>query len=908
MDQRNLNNDEWRRISRILDEALAVSGPERAALIGRACGSDDELRARVTRMLAAATSDAFETPAAEFAADLIDDSVHGEAPDMEGRRIGAYRIERVLGVGGMGVVYLARRDDGHFEQSVALKLVRAANNDPIAMQRFADERQILADLDHPNLARLLDGGVTGDGSPYIAMEYVDGVPITEYCDAHDFGVDERLAIFEKVCNVVDHAHRNLIIHRDLKPTNIFVTKDGTVKLLDFGIAKLLDPARTFDKALTAADSSPLTPEYSSPEQLRAQPVTIASDIYSLGVLLYTLLARRQPYSLVGLSAAERERVVCDNVPVTPSDAVSHAPLRKRLRGDLDSIVMMALRKEPERRYATARELAADIGRYRTNRPVAARPDSVGYRMSRFFRRNRASVVAAGLVVSALVAGLGIASWQAHVAARERDQAKAEAEKRQAVSDALLDIIALADPGDSPVDVAAGKQVLDYAVNRVDAQFASQPDLLSKVLIGIGAGYGHMGEWASAQDLLKRAVVLTRETFGARSLEEAEALEALGNSYIHTNDFPRADSLLHECINIRLEHYDENDSILVSDYSGLATIAARQERFEDAERYHQKTVDMRIAEVGPEHVYTAICYNNLATAQSALGKMEEAEANYRHSLEIWEKQKTRNPDLAEGYHNFAIFLQSQGRARESADFNRKALDVYRELGLKGSRYANFLNTLANGLNDTGDFAEAERIVRESMEMNIANLGENNMQVAANHLTLSRALVGLGRYDEALDHARTGYRVFESILGKDHRYTVAAQAYVGDAEWRSGRVESGRATLEVALERQSADPGDGGWRASQTLFWLAQLDLHTGDPRSAEPRLRRAIELRLNRHPPESWAVAEIQAVLGDCLVRLGRAAEAREVLSTAVPNLARTVGPDDARTKAARALLASITAG
>jgi eukaryotic-like serine/threonine-protein kinase len=906
MDRNELNGPDWHRVSRILDEVLAVPEADRAALLERACGGDAELLARLTRMVAAAGSDAFEMPAGELAADLIDGSVHEGPSAMTGQRIGAYQIERVLGVGGMGVVYLARRADGHFEQRVALKLIRAASSDPVSMQRFASERQILADLDHPNLSRLLDGGLTDDGWPYFVMEYVDGVPITQYCDEHKLDLNERLTLFETVCGVVDHAHRNLIIHRDLKPTNILVTSDGTPKLLDFGIAKLLDPTRALDRAVTAADSSPLTPEYSSPEQIRARPVTTESDVYSLGVLLYTLLTHKQPYTLAGLSAGERERVVCEETPAAPSDVVDGAESRKRLRGDLDSIVMMALRKEPQRRYSSAREFARDIARHRAHQTVAARPDSVGYRVNRFFRRNRMMVAAAAVVMSALIVGLGVALWQARVASRERDQAKAEADKRQAVSDALLDIIALANPGDSPVDVAAGKQVLDYAVSRVDTQFAGQPDMLAKVLIGIGEGYGRMGSWKSSQQVLQRAQRLARATFGPRSLEEANALEALGNSFIHTSDFARADSLIHECVSIRLEHFKDDDPIFLQNYSALGTIATRQERHEDAERYHQKALDMRLAEVGPDHPYTAICYNNLATAQSALGKMDEAEANYRRSIAIWEKQGTRNTDLAEGYHNLAIFLEALGRARESADYNRKALAVYRELGLEGSRYANFLNTLANGLNDTGEFAEAESVARESLAMNIKNLGEHNIQVAANHLTLSRALVGQGRYDEALEHARAGYATFQSVLGNDHLYTAAARSYVGDAEWRSGHMARGRATLESALQIQ-LDGGKGtGWRASQTLFWLAQADIQVGDARSAEPRLRRAIELRLNRHPPDSWAIAEIQAVLGDCLIRLGRPEEARDLLSTAVANLTRTVGADDARTRAGKSLLASIS--
>ena len=298
-------DEQLERISKILDEVLAVPSADRAAAIARLCGDDAELHGRVERMVEAADSDSFERPAAQMAADLVSEALPNEAPDKSGQRIGAYRIRRTLGMGGMGVVYLAERDDDQFEQSVALKLIRVAHSDAVSTQRFLNERQILADLDHPNLARLLDGGVTEDGSPYIVMEYVDGVPITEHCDANALSLDQRLQLFLTICEVIDHAHRNLVIHRDLKPTNILVTADGTVKLLDFGIAKLLDPEQQRELTLTRTDSSPLTPEYSSPEQIMAKSVTTASDVYSLGrVVVHT--TRRQETVLSGWPLSSRE--------------------------------------------------------------------------------------------------------------------------------------------------------------------------------------------------------------------------------------------------------------------------------------------------------------------------------------------------------------------------------------------------------------------------------------------------------------------------------------------------------------------------------------------------------------------------------------------------------------------------
>ncbi|HEX5133243.1 MAG TPA: tetratricopeptide repeat protein [Candidatus Krumholzibacteria bacterium] len=909
MDRRELSNDQWRRISGTLDAVLSAGdAAEREQIIARACGDDRELRTRIERMLASAEGGAFDRPAPELAADLIEDALHDHVPARLGQRVGPYRIRRTLGMGGMGVVYLAERDDAQFQQSVALKLVRAVHTDPVSLQRFVIERQILADLDHPNLARLLDGGVTGDGSPYIVMEYVDGVPITDYCDTRGHGIEERLRLFLAVCDVVDFAHSNLIVHRDLKPSNILVTPDGTIKLLDFGVAKLLDPDRVGELTLTRPDSSPLTPEYASPEQMLGRPVTTASDVYSLGVLLYTLLAGRKPYVLEpGMSAAQWEGTVCEEMPSAPSAVATDAVRARRLRGDLDSIVLMALRKEPERRYPSARELARDIDRHRHREPVVARPDEVGYRLGRFVRRNRTAVLAVGAVVVALLGGLGLALWQARVAAGERDRARAESARRDALSEALIDIISLADPGESPVDVAAGKQVLDYALGRVEVQFAGQPDVQTRVLRGIADGYAGMGDYAGATGILDRALARCHEAFGPASLEEAAVLQSLASARFNLGEIASADSLNAMSLNIRLQFLAPDDTLLIGNYFLQGVVANAMRRFEESERYYRKTLDIEMVRHGPDHEATASCYANVAVALNGQGRLVEAEANHRRAIGIWEARGLRHPDLAETYNNLAMLVGSQGRAREMAELNGKALDIYRELDLGGIRYANILNTQGNVLVDAGQYAEAETVLRESLALNVASAGESSMQSAANHLTLSRALVGLRRYTEAGMHARQGFETFRAALGDDHQFVAAAMAYVGDAEWRAGNVEKGQRLLESALAAQRAQLPASAWRASQTLYWLGQLNVSRDQPDAADSMLREAIAFRLDRHPETSWAIAEVQIALGESLVRRGRYDEAREVLDTAVANLTEVSGKNDPRAQAGVELLASLPA-
>jgi non-specific serine/threonine protein kinase/serine/threonine-protein kinase len=460
----------WARVEEIFLSALEREPGARPAHLAAACGGDARLRDEVESLLASheRAGSFIEAPAAAFAPGLLTDGPGGGAPSFAGRHVGRYRIERELGRGGMGSVFLARRADD-YEKRVAVKLIRGGPGDRLLLYRFLSERQILADLDHPNIARLIDGGAAEDGTPYLVMDYIEGVPVDEYCDRERLSTAARLRLFRDICAAVSYAHRNLVIHRDLKPSNILVTPDGTPKLLDFGIAKLLGPGGARSGAETATAARMMTPQYASPEQVRGANVTTASDIYSLGVMLYKLLTGHHPYSFKTLLPAEIERVICETDPQKPSavvtrpheqtgeagaatsritpETVGHArgerpaELRRRLKGDLDAIVLTALRKEPERRYASAAQFAEDIRRHLEGRPVLAHKDSFNYRAAKFVRRNRAAVTAAALVVVALVAGLALALWQADVARRERDRAERRFDDVRQLSNALLTDIA-----------------------------------------------------------------------------------------------------------------------------------------------------------------------------------------------------------------------------------------------------------------------------------------------------------------------------------------------------------------------------------------------------------------------------------------------------------------------------------
>jgi eukaryotic-like serine/threonine-protein kinase len=458
-----MNPQDWQRIKELFNEAVEYEPAARARFLTEACAGDAQLLAQVVSLIASdeEAGDFIAKPA--FVPPDAASSVEDRAAVAVGQHVGSYEIVRELGRGGMGAVYLGARADAQFDKRVAIKVVKRGMDTDFVLRRFGRERQVLAALDHPNIAKLLDGGATEDGLPYFVMEYVEGESLTRYCDGRRLSITERLKLFRQICSAVSYAHQNLIVHRDLKPSNILVTAEGAPKLLDFGIAKLLDPAlaeRTADR--TEALVRLMTPEYASPEQVRGLPVTTASDVYSLGVLLYELLTGRRPYRLPNHTLEEVARVVCLTQPERPSTAVSRVRveedagaaereaggessardgagltpetvaatrntrperLRRRLAGDLDNIVLKALRKEPQRRYASAEQLSEDIRRHMEGLPVTARRDTLTYRAGKFVRRHRAEAAAAALITLSLAAGVATTVWQAHVAQAERERAE-----------------------------------------------------------------------------------------------------------------------------------------------------------------------------------------------------------------------------------------------------------------------------------------------------------------------------------------------------------------------------------------------------------------------------------------------------------------------------------------------------
>ncbi len=816
------------RVRAIFDHAADLPPGERDAAVTALAAGDEDVRREVLELLAALGrgGERFER-LVPLVADEGD-------PEPEGLRIGTYRLLREVGRGGMGSVHEAVRDDEQFDKRVAIKLVRREIAGEALVRRFRQERQILAGLEHPNIARLLDGGSAADGRPYLVMEFVDGEPITDYCAARGLRVHVRLRLFQAVCEAVQHAHRHLVVHRDLKPDNILVTVDGEVKLLDFGVAKLLpDPSAAGPREqVTATAQRPLTPAYASPEQLRGDPVSTATDVYSLGVVLYELLAGRHPFVITGTSPLDIVHLL-ETDPEPPSAAVTEETaaatgegsvtrLRRALAGDLDRIVLKAMRKEAARRYASVEQLGEDIRRFLEGLPVLAQGDTLGYRAGKFARRHRAGVAAIALIVATLAGGIATTSVQARQAAIERDRAQVEARKAERISDFLAGMLRSPDPWAEGMDLRVS-DLLAGAAERAATEFADQPDVLAAIQTAIGKTYAGLGDLDQADALLSSALRIRRGLPALPPNVLAASLGEYSGLLVYRGDLERAEPLLREALST-FRPATRQDSIQLAEFQGAAgrLLQARGD-LPGAAREHEAVIAVRRQLLGPDHPDVAAGLNDLAVVRSQQGYYGAAETLQREALEIQRRALgPDHPDLASAFYNLAFVTLEQGRFEAADSFFRASLDLrVRLLGPEHPDVAWTLYGYATLLQDRGDYAAAEATATRILALRGRTLPDEHPMVAAALQTLGLSLAAQHRSAEAEAALRESLAVRHTTLPAGHWLVASARSVLGEHLCHTGRLDE-------------AEP----------LLLQGYLDLR--ESRGADnPRTREAAE-RLARH--------------------------------------------------------------
>lgn len=836
--------ERWQQIKVVLEGVLDREDAERTAFLDASCEGDDELRREVESLVASEPElgDFIETPVFRIRPEE-------DLPLAAGQRIGAYRVVRELGRGGMGSVYLAERADEEFEQRVALKLVRRGMDTEEIVRRFRSERQILAHLDHPNIAKLFDGGTTEDGRPYFIMEYIEGQPIDEYCDERKLPTRERLELFQKVCSAVHFAHQNLIVHRDLKPGNILVTAGGVPKLLDFGIAKLLDPDQALF-ALTRAEQRLMTPEYASPEQVRGDAITTASDVYSLGVLLYGLLTGRRPYRRATQDPRSLARAICESDPIRPSSAVGQVEevrqpdgtvlglmpesisrvrdgeerlLRRRLAGDLDNIVLMAMRKDPRRRYASVDQLSNDIERHLQGLPVVARKDTLGYRLRKFVGRHKVGVAVAATILL-LIVGFSISVtvlWQRAV--RERQRA-------QVVSGFLQDLFSIPNPSESRGESVTAREMLDRGVEKIDHGLETQPELRADLMDTMGQVYRSLGLYKQARKLLEGALSLNRQTLGNDDLLVAQSLHNLANLLHDMGKEAEAEPMIREALEIQRKRGATRNIDYASGLTNLGALLEASGDLDQAEALYKESlaIKRKLPQVDDEGIATSL--NDLGKLYATRGDYATAELNYRESLKLRLNLAGGRPDpaVAKSLGNIASLLQDRGDLAGAEAFHRQALDMRRKLYPAISpQIALTLNNLGNVLQAEKKVADAERCYREALSIADAKLGPDHPIRAAYLRNLASVLVTEGKAVEAEAKAREALLVFRTKQPNFWR-VADTESVLGSCLTARGRFEEAEPLLLESYPVLKNDKGDGAKHAAEARQRIVELYTKWGRP--------------------------------------------------------------------------------
>ncbi len=851
------------RLDRLFRAAQLLPPEERTDFLRAACGDAPDLLKELESLLAADERADEASFLGEPAGSLLADDPY------VGREVGPYSIRRLLGSGGMGDVYLALQERP-FKRYVAVKLIRPGLDTKEVLRRFEAERQILASLSHPNIARLLDGGVTLDGLPYFAMEYVEGMPLIAYCDTHGLGIEARLRLFETVCHTVHYAHQNLVLHRDLKPSNILVTEDGTIKLLDFGVARLLNPSlSSVAMPETRSDMRMLTPEYASPEQVRGLSLTTASDVYSLGVVLFELLTGRMPYTFDGPSFDEIAKVVCHQDAVRPSSSltVRHGPgapkvqeisaaravtpekLGRLLRGDLDNIVLKALRKEPRRRFASAEQLAEDIERFLAGRPVDARPSTVAYRVRKFVARHRVPVAAAAFIVISLIAGLGTALRMADVARQERRAATRAETQARAVSELLIGLFESSDPWQRPEDARWADALMARGIDQANA-LENDPLVQSRFLDAIGRVYEHLGRYADAQPVLERALAIRRRELGEEHPAVAEAMNHLGWVHYRRGRYAEAEKLYRQALAIQRNRLGEDDPAIGPTYTNLGYLP--HPVLDSSIAYFRRALDVRMRTLGPEHPEVTSSMALVGVMLSKKGLDEEAEEYLRRVVSLRRQSLEADvPQLAKSYFMLADHLSRYADARqETEQLYRDGLTLLEHrFGKEHLGRAHGLSNLANLLDEQGRFDEAEALYRESLELRVNVFGDGHPTVPEARTHLATHLQRRGHLAEAEELNRNALAHFKQIFGPRHRSVAWSLAYLAEVLIDRGKLDEAQTHLREAVSIRKEVGGAEDLAVASVLDRLAHVHyLKREYARSEELRLRtlRILKRQLPDH--------------------------------------------------------------
>jgi eukaryotic-like serine/threonine-protein kinase len=848
----------WQKIQSLFEQLLDTAENERDVHLARACGDDVELRSSVESLLKsdARRGDVLKHAIGEAAEALLE--AHQDR--LIGTRIGAYRVVSILGHGGMSTVYRGERDDSQYKQTVAIKVLQHATLHPRLRNRLHSERHILATLDHPSIARLIDSGDLEDGTPYLVMEHVDGVSIDAYCDSRTLFVRERIELFIQVCAAVQYAHRNLVVHRDIKPSNIFVTEEGAPKLLDFGIAKLLAPeSLSHTLPVTRLQERILTPENAAPEQVLGRPITTATDIYALGVLLYQLLTGRSPYRLLSYSQLQLERAICMDDPVRPSHMViaklsgekdadrsrisdrrglSPQRLRTRLSGDLDAIVAMAMRKEPDRRYPSVEALADDLNRHLLGQPVRARHGDWRYNAVKFMRRHLIAVGGAAAVFLGLALFAGVMLWENRRIEMARDATAQERDRAQQVSAFLVDVFSQADPFNAQGKEPTAKDLLDRGAEKISGNLTLQPEVRAQLLESIGLAYRRQGFSERAIPLFEQAVAIRRQE---RPLDEGHVAVALANlarALTDAGHLISAEGYLDQAVSLSesggSSHAVETADILAQ--FGIFALYAKSDSARASELLG-KALNIYRNAIGNQSQQVAVTLVGLADAAVWMNDYPLAERYEREALSIFRETVSRNhPDNAVALETLGSILTQRGKYAEAEQVLDEALQIERTVfGFDYPRIAQIEADLGTLYEREGDLARAITSTESALQITRDRLGAKHYMTGYYMDSLANLYLQANDLTTAEADARQALAIYAQSLPARHLYVASTHQLLGEVLLRRGSLAAAEAEIRTAVDMNVALAGADSWRSARSAASLGWALIKRDKASEGEPML-------------------------------------------------------------------------
>lgn len=863
------NKKNWYEIEPLIDTAMLLNKNDRLPYLKKKCGENEELYREAEKFLKSiekADENEFLESGLQSHLSLIrrlhstrEDS--GNHTHLKGTVIWPYKLKECIGEGGMGTVFLAERVDGEFDQKVAFKFLRHGSFSPSVKERFKLEKYILSRLNHPNIAKLYDGGVTREGAPYIIMEYVEGVPVDTYCNRHNLSLLQRLHLFVDICRSVQYAHSQLIIHRDLKPKNIYVTPGGQIKILDFGIAKLLDTDLDVAAAQQTRYGQYLASfQYAAPEQLTAGNSSTATDVYVLGLLLFELITGTKPFDLFNKSLKKAEQIIQHEQ--APKPGLFTNETIGTISDDLDAIALKALRKEPDQRYQSVLELLEDINRFLQHLPVHAKKGSLQYKMKKFVRR-QALPIAFSFIIVSLLAGFTIVYTLGIT--QERNEVQLQAQKAGEVTAFLIDLFETDNPSGFAGETINIKDLLAHGEERIE-NLNGHPEIQAQLLDATGQVYHRLGLYEPSERLLQRAFELRRKLYSLIHPETVASIDNLGLLMIGQGDYAAADSLLKLAWEIRENHLNPHNQAAAITLSNLALATRRLGRHNEAESLYRRSYQIRREHLGRDHPLTLENLSSLGTALHYQAEYHETEKIFRDVLE--KRQNLfgpAHPDIAMSLNNLGALLMNRGRFNEAERLFREALDMRSELyGEEHPRVALTLNNLAIALRDQGLYSSSLRFFEQALEMRVKLLGNEHVDTAITKFSFARLMLLTEQPDSALTLYWQALHTFHNQLSENHSYhartlvgigssysaldnLAAAEQYFGDGirmvqkihpesslEWalvqidygafllKKGDIPQARSTLLTALRTLTDIEGHLSPRQQSILSLLEKID--------------------------------------------------------------------------------------